>query len=282
MAKKEKVKLRSIQIVDMTSSKKTKVKRSDAQREAARKNAQKARAAKASYADLRKRGFSRETIYTTTETIQEELTKNYMSSETNPAVSQLLTEIGGRFREPEELKNMSQAEYFKYATSIRQFLGSPLTAKDAADYLKDRFSNDLFSQSLLIRDKEDFSAYKDRRARFIKATEDTISKQAFKIYRKLMETNAGQIIKARVSPTAYGSDNLIVDLFDFVNSGHWYDSDIDMAVGYWNKIIEDQVQANTERMQDFQKAAQAQEAHEIPKFNWRGAELYAFYANSKR
>ena len=276
MAPKKKIKNKNttIQIANLSSAP-PKRKRTQKQTEAARANIAKARQAKASYKELREQGFDRTTIFDATETIARELDYRGMTADINPAVAQLYSEIGS-FKTQEELEQMSKSEYYKYATSIRSFLGNPLSSIDAQNYLNSRLSNDLFAQSLLIRDNEEFNAYKKRRAKFVKATEDTISKKAFEIYRRVMETNAGQIVKARISPAAYGSDNLIVDLFDFVSSGEWYDNDVDAASKYWQAVIEAQYNENLERLREVSN----REGLEIPKFDWKGVTTYGRFVGS--
>lgn len=268
----------TIQIVNMsTSTAKPKRQRSKKQTEAAKANIAKARAAKASYAQLRTQGFDRTTILEATQTIQDELTRTGMTAEINPAVAQLYSEIGA-FKTEDEIEQLSKAEYYKYATSIRSFLGNPLSSVDAQNYLNSRLSQDLFAQSLLIRDNEDFAAYKERRRKFVKATEDTISKKAFELYRRVMETNAGQIIRAKQSPAAYGSDNLIVDLFDFVSSGQWYDNDVNFAAGYWQDIIQNQYNENLETLREVRN----REGLELQQFDWKGVRTYAEFVRSRK
>lgn len=280
MAPRKKIqnKKTTMQIVNLAQGKgtsKSKKPRTQKQIEASKQNLGKARQAKAAYQELRRQGFDRYTIYSATQTIQNALQRMDMNADNNPAVSMLFNEIGS-FKSEEDIENMTQSEYYRYATSIRSFLGNPLSSEDAHNYLQDRLSNELFAQSLLIRDNEEFEAYKERRSRFIKSTEDTISKKAFEIYRRVMETNAGQIIKAKMSPAAYGSDNLIVDLFDFVSSGQW-DENIDDAAGYWQEIINNQYAENLE----LKRATMNREAIELEKFNWKGVTTYGEFIRSK-
>lgn len=280
MAPKKKIqnKKSTMQIVNLATNKgksQSKKPRTQKQIEASKQNLGKARQAKAAYQELRRQGFDRYTIYSATQTIQNALQRMDMNADNNPAVSMLFNEIGS-FKSEEDIENMTQSEYYRYATSIRSFLGNPLSSEDAHKYLQDRLSNELFAQSLLIRDNEEFEAYKERRARFIKSTADTISKKAFEIYRRVMETNAGQIIKAKMSPAAYGSDNLIVDIFDFVSSGQW-DDNIDDAAAYWQKIINDQYAENLE----LRRATMNREAIELEKFNWKGVETYGAFIRAK-
>lgn len=262
-----------------SSSKKTSTKkvvkpkrqRTEAQKEAARRNAAKARQAKAAYAELRKTGFTRENIKIATDIIQDVLTSTSMRIDTNPVVARLFSEIGS-FKSEEELSTMSKAEYFKYATSIRTFLGSPLSSEDAAKYLQNNFRRDMIKDALIMSSGERRESYKARRKAFI-ASNQQVSAKIFELYRRIMETNAGQVIKAKVNPAAYGSDNLIVDLFDFYESGQWTDFDMDTAVAYWRSIIEEQEIAIQEEARNFG----SKEALEIQKFDWRGVYTYASF-----
>ena len=255
----------------VTGKGKKKATRTEAQKAAARRNAAKAREAKKNYAQLRATGFTRDTIVMATDTIQKILTSSAMRIDKNPAVARLMEEIG-TYKNEEEIAEMTKAEYYKYATSIRTFLGSPLSTEEAAKYLELSFKKDMLRESLLQSSAERRDAYRIRRQDFIRSNE-TVSSQIFELYRRIMERNAGQIIKAKVNPAAYGSDNLIVDLFDFYESGQWVDGNMDAAVNYWASIIEEQEMLIQERARAFGTKA----ALEIDKFDWRGVETYASF-----
>ena len=251
---------------------KAKASRTEKQKQAAAKNLEKARQAKQNYMLLRKRGFNNASIIEATRTIENFLAQSdLMRTEENPAVARLFDEIGG-FKSEEELSSLSKGEFYKYATSIREFLNNPLSLEEANKYLQDRIRARLIKAELTQGQGEEREAYLDRRLRFIKSDEDREkqAKDAFRIYRMVMETNAGQIIKAKMSPAAYGSDNLIADIMDFVTSGAWSDNDDNKARAYWEKIINDQYNQNLRDLQ----IADSREAIEIPDFSWRGVMAY--------
>lgn len=272
----------TIQIVKLGSSK-TKRVPTVKQQEAARKNLEKARQAKFNYKDLRERGFRTESVFAATQKIQDFLEESdIMRSDSNPAVARLFDEIGA-FKTEEELASLSKGEFYKYTSSIREFLNNPISAEEAAQYLNDSLRSGLIKAELVQQPGEDRDFYLKRRQKYVKAHEEEVSKKAFALYRRVMETNAGQIIKARMSPAAYGSDNLIADLFDFASIGVWdssydektgkWDERMEWASVYWQELIDQQYRANLERLQ----YAHSQEALELPQFSWRGGEDYGTF-----
>lgn len=257
------------------------------QQEAARKNLEKARRAKFNYKDLRERGFDTRNVFEASRTIENYLQQSdAMRTDTNPAVARLFDEIGG-FKSEEELASLSKGEFYKYTSSIREFLNNPISSEDAARYLQESLRSGLIRAELVQQPGEDRESYLKRRQSYVKFREDDVSKKAFALYRRVMETNAGQIIKARMSPAAYGSDNLIADIFDFASIGVW-DSTYDEKTGkwdermgsasiYWQELIDEQYRANLEHLQ----YAHSQEALEIPQFSWRGGESYGSFIRRK-
>lgn len=254
------------------------------QRKAALENLAKARKMKSEYAKLRSEGFSRETIAKAQQVIKSVLDRfsNY-SPESNPAVAQLLDEIGS-YKTKEELDSMTNAEYYKFATSLRAFLNNPLSSSKGIENLtnrlveeivfdnetrRTRFRRALVNDNPLSRNKKD---YLHERTAFIKQNED-IARQAFKLYRQLESTHAGLILRNNISPEAYGSDNLIVDLFDFIEND--YDQDFDAAVAYWTEMIEEQYAAEQEISANF-------DGKELPRFDWKLQESYESFARRKR
>lgn len=251
--------------------------RTEKQQEAARKNIQKAREAKENYRRLQRQGFTNETIWQATNVIENYLSQeDFMRSENNPAVARLYDEIGA-FKSQEELSSMSKGEFYKYATSIRSFLNNPLSVEEANLYLWEGLRSGLIRAELTESPGENHEAYLNRRRAFIKDREDQ-AKDAFRLYRLVMETNAGQIIKAKMSPSAYGSDNLIADIFDFVTGGFWNDRDFEKARAYWEEMIRIQYEENLEFMQ----SSRTGEAIEINNFSWRGVMAYDTFVQPKR
>lgn len=260
-----------------SASVKNKAPRSDKQQEAARKNIQKAREAKENYRRLQRQGFTNDTIWQATNVIENYLAQeDFMRSENNPAVARLYEEIG-TFKTQEELSSMTKGEFYKYATSIRSFLNNPLSVEEANLYLWEGLRSGLIRAELTEAPGESHEAYLNRRKAFIRDREQ-IAAEAFQLYRRVMETNAGQIIKAKMSPAAYGSDNLIADIFDFVTGGFWSDRDLEKATAYWNEIIQQQYEENLQFMQ----SARTGEAIEINNFNWRGVMAYDTFIRPKR
>ena len=115
---------------------------------------------------------------------------------------------------------------------------------------------------------ERYQYYHRRRQQFIKEHEDT-AKQAFKLYRQLESTHAGVILRGKLSPQAYGSDNLITDLFDFVENE--YDGDFDKAVAYWQEQLTEQYRWEEQELSKAGKGAK------LTKFDWTGREKYASF-----
>lgn len=270
------------QIVKLGSAKAKRIS-TPKQQEAARKNLEKAREAKFRYKDLRERGFDTRNVFEASRTIENYLEQSdAMRSDTNPAVARLYDEIVA-FKTEDELASMSKGEFYKYTSSIREFLNNPISAEDAARYLQDSLRSGLIRAELVQQPGEDRESYLKRRQSYVKFRENDVSKKAFALYRRVMETNAGQIIKARMSPAAYGSDNLIADIFDFASMGIWdstydektgkWDKRMESASVYWQELIEEQYQANLEHLQ----YARSQEALEIPQFSWRGGESYGTF-----
>lgn len=231
----------------------------------------KARAAKKSYAELRTAGFNRGNISEASRIIEAEISHlDYINKGANPAVNKLLSEIGD-FKSAEEIEGMTKQEYYRYATSLRAFLGNPLSAEDAAKRLSDGIYSEVIGVAFQRRKGERRSNYLQRRKAFIDANEET-AKKAFSLYRRLEETSAGLIIRKKFQPAAYGSDNLIIDLFDFVENE--YDGDINKATDYWREMLE---------QQSMQKIASIKYGVEIEKFNWRRESNYGqFVSKSKR
>lgn len=257
-------------------SKKVSKPRSQAQQEAARKNLQKANAARKAYKELRKSGFADiPGLLEAQKVITENLTGG-LSFEANPAVQKLFTSIGGEFKSESELESMSKQEYYCYTTAIREFLGSPMSRDDAMDYLRGRFGSDIIRSSIIQQENEDRDVYLNRRKTFIQSNE--LSQKVFDLYRRIMETNAGQVIRTRMMPAAYGSDNLIVDLFDWTSSGAWTDDDVNAAVGYWQKQIDDEAAYMLERSRE----VGARKARKMEgTFDWRLSQSYFSYSKEQ-
>jgi len=248
--------------------KKVKRKLTQLQNQAALANLAKARAAKMAYYNLRKQGFTRENVYEAGNIISNAIERlSAFDPESNPAVSQLLYEIGGEFPSQEEIANMPQSEYFKYATSLRNYLGSPLSDEKSQKALQDRLISEIIGEKLTRRKGERRTNFLNRRQQFIKENEETASK-AFKLYRQLESTHAGLILRGKISPEAYGSDNLITDLFDFIESE--YDGDFDAARAYWEEQLENQYAWEEEYKSNFKGV-------EVTKFDWQGRESYASF-----
>ena len=270
--KAKRTKEKTIQIVDLSSPKKA---RSLKQIEASRKNAAKAREAKFRYKDLRERGFRTSEVYEATQVIQNFLEQeDTLITAENPAVARLFDEIGA-FKTMDELEILSKGEFYKYTTSIREFLNNPISAEHAAQYLQESLRSGLIKAELVQQKGEDREEYLKRRQAYVKFHDEDVSKKAFALYRRIMETNAGQIIKAKYSPAAYGSDNLIADLFDFASIGIWnssydeetgqWDKHMNEASIYWQEKIDEQYRMNLEDVQ----RARSREAIELPQFSWR-------------
>ena len=250
-----------------TSSRRTKK-----QNEAALRNLSKARQAKKAYQELREQGFNRENIGEATEIIQQQLSRlSSFHPENNPAVAQLLEEVGGNFPNREQISAMSQSDYYTYATSLRSFLGSPLSSEKGITQLTNRLVSEIIGESLMRKKGERRSSYFERRKQFISENEE-VAKQAFRLYRQLESTHAGLILRGKISPEAYGSDNLIVDLFDFVEND--YDGDFDAARAYWEEQLENQYQWEEQERANFK-------GKKISKFDWEGRESYESFVRRK-
>lgn len=261
-----------IEKLNTAPNKKISKPRTEAQQAAARKNLQKANAARKAYRELRKSGFADiPGLLEAQNVISENLTGG-LSFEANPAVQKLFSSIG-EFKSESELESMTKQEYYRYTTAIREFLGSPMSRDDAMDYLRSRFGSDIIRSSIIQQENEDRDVYLNRRKSFIQSNE--LSQKVFDLYRRIMETNAGQVIRARMMPAAYGSDNLIVDLFDWASSGSWTDDDVNTAVGYWQKQIDDEAAYMLERSREI-GARQAREME--GRFNWRLSQSYFSYS----
>lgn len=247
-------------------------KRTKKQNEAALRNLSKARQAKKAYEELRKQGFNRENISEATEIIQQQLSRlSSFHPENNPAVAQLLEEVGGNFPTQAQISKMSQGDYYTYATSLRSFLGSPLSSEKGITQLTNRLVSEIIGESLMRKKGERRTSYFERRKHFISENEET-AKQAFRLYRQLESTHAGLILRGKISPEAYGSDNLIVDLFDFVEND--YDGDFDAARAYWEEQLENQYQWEEQERANFK-------GKKISKFDWEGRESYESFVRRK-
>lgn len=247
-------------------------KRTQKQNEAAARNLAKARQAKKAYEELRKQGFNRVNIWEATEIIQQQLSRlSSFHPENNPAVAQLLEEVGGNFPTQAQISNMSQSEYYTYATSLRSYLGSPLSSEKGITQLTNRLVSEIIGESLMRKKDERRTTYFQRRKQFISENEET-AKQAFRLYRQLESTHAGLILRGKISPEAYGSDNLIVDLFDFVEND--YDGDFDAARAYWEEQLENQYQWEEQERANFK-------GKKISKFDWEGRESYESFVRRK-
>ena len=245
----------------MSSSKST----SKKQRAAARRNIKKAQKVNKEYYSLRKRGFTKETIGEASEQIWSQITSsNLLSPENNPATAQLLRETGG-IKTQEEIDMLSRGEYIKYATALRSFLGNPLSSEKMSERLNNSFSRDLI-RGALVQGSQNREEYLQSRRRFIDSIED--SSKIFELYRRLTETNAGIILNAELNPMAYGSDNLIVDLFDFYDENGPFD--MEKAVSYWTALID-------ERYNQLQKSSRkvgARTARSMKQFDWHSFSSY--------
>ena len=218
-----------------------------AQYSAAVSNLEKARAAKKEYMRLREQGFTRENVYSATATIEQMLRRNSnFLIELNPAVSQLMDEIGD-FRTASELASMTNKEFYRYATSLNVFLASPLSDPEIARKTMERVLTETIKAQFTRRDDEDINQFKARRREFISSHED-IMKDVFELYRRVEETNAGQILK-NISPAAYGSENLITDLTEFIENE--YDGDMQGAVNYWQEQVTGYYKENIKHMQEY-------------------------------
>lgn len=257
--------------VTIVSSGKAIKHRSQAQNEAAVRNLVKAREAKQKYQKLRKEGFNRENVTEATNIIANQLDRlSSFSPESNPAVAQLMAELNGRFPTANELADMTNSEYYRYATSLRSFLGHSLSDENSINKLFDKISYEVIGTQLTRKKNERMSSYHRRRSKFISEHEET-AKEAFKLYRQLESTHAGVILRGKVSPRAYGSDNLITDLFDFIEND--YDGNFDAAVRYWQDQLTEQYRWEEQML------AEDPEATKLTKFDWTGREKYASFVS---
>lgn len=242
---------------------------------AALENLKKARAAKARYRELRSEGFSSKNIdeiVKATDTINDMMYRfRTYHVENNPAVMQLMDEVG-YFRSQSELQQMSKPEFFSYATSLRTFLAAPLSDENAIENMTNRLVEEIVGQNLIRKKGERRSTYMHRRSQFIEKNSDTASK-AFKLFRQLENTHAGLILKGKISPDAYGSDNLIIDLFDFVETE--YDGDFDKAYNFWVQKLQDQFEESQNNFK-FGHTGKG-----MKKFDWRGGDLYGSFTQHK-
>lgn len=253
-----------------TSQKSAKKPRSQKQNEAAIKNLKKAREAKKRYQELRKQGFSYENVAEATSIIQEQLSRlSAFDPQNNAAVARLMENIGGEFPTANELAAMSKSEYYKYAGALRSFLGSSLSDPDAVRRIYDTVLSEVVGQQLTRKKNERRTTYHRRRQQFI-AEHEATAKKAFELYRMLEETHAGVILRGKLSPMAYGSDNLITDLFDFVEND--YDGDRDKALDYWREQLSAQYQWEEQELANATKGAK-----KLTKFDWKGRESYASF-----
>lgn len=235
------------------------------QKAASKRNIKKAQKVNKEYYSLRKKGFTKESIGEASEQIWAQITSsNLLAPENNPATAQLLRETGG-IKTQEEIDQMSRGEYIKYATALRSFLGSPLSAEKMSEKLNTTFSRDLIRASL-VQGTQDREEYLQSRRRFIDSIED--SSKIFELYRRLTETNAGIILNAELNPMAYGSDNLIVDLFNFYDENGPFD--MEKAVAYWTSLID-------ERYNQLQKTSRkvgSRKARSMKQFDWHSFGSY--------
>ena len=236
--------------VTIVSSGKAIKHRSQAQNEAAVRNLVKAREAKQKYQKLRKEGFTRENVAEATNIIANQLDRlSSFSPESNPAVAQLMAELNGRFPTANELADMTNSEYYRYATSLRSFLGHSLSDEDSINKLFDKISYEVIGKQLTRKKNERMSTYHLRRSKFISEHEAT----------------------AKLSPQAYGSDNLITDLFDFIEND--YDGNFDAAVRYWQDQLTEQYRWEERTI------ASRPEGTKLTKFDWTGREKYASFVS---
>lgn len=248
--------------------------RTEAQNAAAAKNLQKAREAKKRYYELRKEGFSRSNVNEAIDIINTVLNRTAsFKPENNPAVAKYMAEINYNLPTKEQIESMSNSDYYKFATATRAFLNHPLSDESALNTLQDRLINKILGKDLLQDEGESKPEYLYRRNKFIRSNKDVASK-AFEIYRRLESTHAGLILRGKISPEAYGSDNLIVDLFDFVENDLEDYNDIEAATNYWQEQLENQYAFEEEYKEKFQ-------GKEVTKFDWQGREKYAAFARRK-
>lgn len=256
--------------IDYSKVEKRQINRTEKQNAAAIANLKKARQTRQAFAALRREGVTRDTIEYASEKIDEMLDQfaNY-SPENNPAVAKLLSEVG-YLRTPSQLAELKQSEYVTYVTALRDFLNNPLSSTEGIEEYRNKILSQIIGDNLMRRKGERRSNYYKRRQNFIEDNEET-AKAAFKIYRMLEETHAGQILRGKISPAAYGSDNLITDLFDFVESGAFNDGDFNKARAYWADILEKSYAEDQEILRQYGSKAQ------LPKFYWRGVDSYASF-----
>lgn len=252
------------------AKRKIKIQRTEKQRQAAIQNLAKARAAKKRYQNLRREGFKEGNVEEATEIVQNQLNRlSVFQPENNPAVAQLLAEVGGELPSADQLAEMTKSEYFRYATSLRTFINSPLSDENAINKLFDKVLGEIVGSQLTRKKGEKRTQYYRRRKQFIEEHSDT-AKTAFELYRRLEETHAGVILRGKISPMAYGSDNLITDLFDFVEND--YDGDLNMALGYWQEQLSEQY-----RWEEQESARMNVSSNKLSKFDWTGREMYASF-----
>lgn len=261
MAKKINLNKKVTKSVASTSSSKVKRVPSEAQLAALAK----ARQAKKDYANLRQTGFTRDRAGEAGALIEKNLERlNIAAGGYNPAVAQLMEEVG-QIRTQEEINNMSKKEYYKYATSLRVFLDDSYSSIDETEKRTREILRESTQVGLMRKKGERRDQYFKRRKEFIKSHED-LAKDAFRLYRELENTAAGLILRSKYSPVAYGSDNLIVDLFDFVEND--YDEDFDAALAFWRGMLEEQVEKST-----YEKAY----GNKMTKFDWRRENNYGVF-----
>ena len=272
MAAKKKIKksndMSKLVVTQQTST--SKRPRTKKQNDAALRNLQKAREAKKRYQALRKEGFSYENVAEATSIIEDQLRRlSTFDPQNNAAVARLMENIGGQFPTANELANMSKSEYYKYAGALRSFLGSSLSDPDSFRRIYDTVLSEVVGKQLTRKKNERRTTYYRRRKQFIDEHEET-AKKAFELYRMLEETHAGVILRGKLSPMAYGSDNLITDLFDFVEND--YDGDRDQALDYWREQLSAQYQWEEQEL-----ATATKGANKLTKFDWKGRESYASF-----
>ena len=248
--------------------------RTKKQNEAAIRNLKKAREAKKKYQTLRKEGFSFDNVAEATSILEDQLQRlSSFDPQSNAAVARLMQNIGVEFPTANELASMSKSEYYKYAGALRVFLGSSLSDPDSIRRIYDTVLSEVVGQQLTRRKNERRTTYYNRRKQFIDEHEAT-AKKAFELYRMLEETHAGVILRGKLSPMAYGSDNLITDLFDFVEND--YDGNRDQALDYWREQLSAQYQWEEQELANATKGAK-----KLTKFDWKGRESYASFVARK-
>lgn len=229
--------------------------------------------------ELKKSGLNRKTIPIYVQALLSEIQDiKEAGLENTPSIQKIYHDIPDL--EGLDFDNMTKGDYIKVATAVRSFMSAEDSSVNGAKKMYRMFAEQFssaYSDPFTQREGEKREDFLKRRKEYISLNEGA-SKAAFALYRKISERQAANILR-ELNPAAYGSENLIVDLFQYVEEMGLTKSDVEDEIKIgpyidsWVNEIERIERSNMRELKRFGESADLK----FSQFKWRRTQEGSFY-----